>query len=131
MASADRVLPDTCAWIDFFNACQTPLSAALAEALRHGQVRTCGIVKYELVQGLIGKDEERVLCEALSAVAHLEMTESLWVKAGHLSFRLRKRGLTIPLSDILIATLALEHSLSVLTIDRHFGLIEGLRVVAG
>lgn len=131
MATAERVIPDTCAWIDFFNARPTPLASALEKALRQGRVFTCGIVKYELAQGVKGKDEEHVLFEALQAVEHLETTESLWIKAGYLSRRLRKQGITIPLSDILIAILALEHKLSVLTIDRHFSLLDGLQVVAG
>jgi predicted nucleic acid-binding protein len=126
-----KVLPDTCAWIDFFNARVTPLSDALAVALRSGAICTCGIVKYELVQGMKNKKEEHVLFEALQAVEHLEMTESLWIRAGQLAGGLRKQGITIPLSDILIATLAFEYKASVLTIDRHFSLIEDLQVVAG
>lgn len=126
-----KILPDTCAWIDFFNARSTPLSAALETALRSGAICTCGIVKYELVQGVKSKKEEQVLFAALQAVEHLEMTEPLWIKAGQLSGQLRKQGITVPLSDILIATLALESKASVLTIDRHFSLIEGLQVVAG
>ena len=59
------------------------------------------------------------------------MTETLWIRAGQLAGGLRKQGITIPLSDILIATLALEHKAAVLTIDRHFSLIEGLQVVSG
>jgi hypothetical protein len=131
MVTADRLLPDTCAWIDFFNARPTPLAMALENALRRGAIYTCGVVKFELVQGLKGRDEERILFAALQAVPHLELTESLWINAGRLSRRLRKQGTTIPLSDILIATLALEHNLSVLTVDRHFSQVVGLLVVAG
>lgn len=126
-----KVLPDTCAWIDFLNARSTPLSAALEASLRSGAICTCGIVKYELAQGVKNKREEHVLFEALQAVEHLEMTESLWIRAGQLAAGLRKQGITIPLSDILIAALALEYKVSVLTIDRHFNLVEGLQVVAG
>jgi predicted nucleic acid-binding protein len=57
------------------------------------------------------------------------MTEALWVKAGQLSAALRKTGKTIPLSDILIATLAIEHSLAVMTVDEHFRLIPGVLVL--
>jgi len=126
-----KIFPDTCAWIDFFNARSTPLSVALEAALRSGAICTCGIVKYELVQGVKSKKEEQLLFAALQAVEHLEMTEPLWIKAGQLAGRLRKQGVTVPLSDILIAMLALESKASVLTIDRHFSLIEGLQVVAG
>ena len=130
MERADRVLPDTCAWIDFFNARRTPLATALENLLVRGDVHTCGVVKYELVQGLRDKDEERVLLEALQAVIHLEMTETLWLAAGRLSAALRKKGVTLPFSDILIASVALKHDLTVLTVDRHFDQVPGLRAIA-
>ena len=126
-----KVLPDTCAWIDFFNARPTSLSTTLEGELRRGTICTCGVVKYELVRGVKSKEEEQILFRALQAVEHLEMTESLWIMAGELSAHLRRQGITIPLSDILIAVLALEHGLTILTVDRHFSLIEGLRVMAG
>ena len=129
MAKADRVLADTCAWIDFFNNRGTPLAKALERHLLQGGVCTCGIVKYELVQGLKSRQEEDLLLEALRALDHLEMNEALWHEAGHLSASLRKKGVTLPLSDILIATLAMEHGLSVLTVDRHFNQMSGLRVI--
>jgi hypothetical protein len=59
------------------------------------------------------------------------MTAALWLDAGRLSTSLRKKGVTLPLSDILIAALALQHDLTVLTIDRHFEQVEGLRVARG
>lgn len=127
----DRVLADTCAWIDFFNARRTPLAVALEQFLLQGEVFTCGIVKYELVQGVKSSAEEKTLLHALQAVSHLEMDESLWVAAGRLSANLRKKGVTIPFSDIIIAVLALENDLTVLTVDRHFEQVAGVKVKAG
>jgi predicted nucleic acid-binding protein len=57
---------------------------------------------------------------------YLETNKDLWKKAGELSSTLRRRGKTIPFSDILIATLALENNLSLLTRDEHFKLIPHL-----
>lgn len=131
MGKNDGILPDTCAWIDFFNARRTPLAVALEGYLVQGDIYTCGIVKYELVQGLRTRDAEKKLLDALQAVTHLEMTEALWLDAGRLSAILRKKGVTLPLSDILIAALALQNDLAVLTIDRHFSHVAGLQVVAG
>jgi predicted nucleic acid-binding protein len=131
MVRIDGILPDTCAWIDFINGRGTPLAIALEQLLVHGEVFTCGVVKYELVQRVRTRDDERMLLNALGAVTHLEMTESLWIGAGRLSASLRKKGVTLPLSDIVVAVIALEHNLSVLTVDRHFDHIAGLQVVAG
>ena len=56
------------------------------------------------------------------------MMEALWIKAGERSAALRKAGKTIPLSDILIATLAIEHSLAIMTADEHFRIIPGVLI---
>jgi predicted nucleic acid-binding protein len=125
-----KVIPDTCAWIDFFSGRATSLSEALEQSLGNDSVTTCGVVIYELLQGIRSKREEEMILLAFEAVSHIEMTRSLWVKAGRLSATLRRKGVTIPFSDIVIASIALENSLAVMTIDRHFEQVQGLRVIS-
>ncbi|MBI1921284.1 MAG: PIN domain-containing protein [Geobacter sp.] len=127
----DGFLPDTCAWIDFFNNRQTPLAVALKHSLLEGRVYACGVIKYELVQGVKSEKEEKALIDALHAVDYLEMTESLWIKAGRLSGALRKKGVTIPFSDVIVALLAQENNLAILTVDKHFEMVPGVRMVTG
>ncbi len=127
----ERLLPDTCAWIDFFKGTPSPLAQALERELLQGEVATCGVILCELIQGIRSAREEQLVLNALQAVRHLEMTAELWAKAGRLSARLRKSGHTLPLSDLVIATLALEHACAVLTVDRHFEAVPGLRVQKG
>jgi predicted nucleic acid-binding protein len=120
------ILPDTCAWIDYFRPGGNSLGPHLEQAIASDSVYTCGPVLYELAQGARSEKEQASLTSALGALPYLEMTEALWIKAGQLSAVLRKTGKTIPLSDILIATLAIEHSLAVMTVDEHFRIIPGL-----
>lgn len=127
----NRILPDTCAWIDFFRGSQTPLAKLLVDSLARVEVCSCGVVLYELLQGIKSQREEKLLQDAFQALSHLEMTRQLWINAGQLSSQLRGNGHTLPFSDIIIATLALEHQCSVLTIDRHFEAVPGLVVVNG
>ena len=122
------ILPDTCAWIDYFRPGATSLGARLERAIDSTAVYACGPVLYELVQGARSEEEQKELTHALSALPFLEMTEVLWVKAGQLSASLRKAGRTIPFSDTLIATLALENNLTVMTVDEHFRTIPGLSI---
>jgi predicted nucleic acid-binding protein len=125
----NRLLPDTNAWIDFFRGRPSRLAEKLEEALVQGEVATCWVVLYELIQGIKNTREEAILLNAFQAVPHLEMTPELWINAGHLSSALRREGVTLPLSDIIIATLALEHKYTLLTIDRHFDLVPGLTLI--
>jgi predicted nucleic acid-binding protein len=127
--ASNKILPDTCAWIDFFKGNQTPLADSLAQALLQNEVVTCGVVLCELLQGVKKPAEEQLVLNALQALPHLEMTRELWVSAGQLSATLRKGGYTLPLSDIMIATLAMKHICAVMTADRHFSEIPGLKLV--
>ncbi len=43
--------------------------------------------------------------------------------------RLREKGLDVNLVDVLIASVAIEHGLKLVTRDKHFSSIEGLEVV--
>lgn len=125
----NKILPDTCAWIDFFRGRPSRMAENVEAALVQGEVVTCGVVLFELLQGIKSPREEALVLNAFQAISHLEMTSILWIKAGRLSSQLRKKGHTLPLSDIIIATLALENSCSLLTVDRHFDAIPGLSVI--
>ena len=120
------ILPDTCAWIDYFRPGAAPLGQALDQVLSAEIVYVCGPVLYELFQGAKSGKERALLTGAFGALPYLEMNEALWIKAGQLSADMRKEGKTIPFSDILIAALAIEHNLTVLTMDEHFRNIPGL-----
>ena len=124
------IIPDTCAWIDYFRPGTAILGQLLERAISAGTAYICGPVLYELVQGTRSEKEKSALNNALGALPFLEMTEELWIKAGQLSADLRKKGKTIPFSDILIAILAIEHDLAVLTIDEHFQEIPGVAIQA-
>lgn len=126
---SNRLLPDTCAWIDFFRGRQTPLANALEQALLTGEVVTCGVILLELLQGIKNSREEDLVKNALLALPHLEMNRDLWFKAGKLAALLRSKGHTLPLSDIIIAATALECRCTVLSVDRHFEKVEGLTVL--
>jgi predicted nucleic acid-binding protein len=129
--ASHRILPDTCAWIDFFNARKTPLASAVEYLLQSGEVYTCGIVKYELVQGVRSVKEEKMLVTAMQSLFYIELTEHLWLKAGQLAALLRRKGVTIPFSDTLIAVIAKEENLTILTTDRHFGQVPEILTIAG
>lgn len=123
------ILPDTCAWIEYFRPGGSTLGQLVGRAIASEAVYTCGPILYELVQGARSEKECASLLNALRALPYLDMTETLWIKAGQLSATLRKAGKSIPLSDILIATLAIEHTLEIMTVDEHFRIVPGLSII--
>ena len=120
------ILPDTCAWIDYFKGRDTALVRTLSQALATSEIVTCGVVVYELFQGIRSNSEYILLQKSFGSLRFIEMGKDQWLSAAQLSASLRKSGVTIPASDIQIATLALQHSLTILTIDQHFRQIPGI-----
>ena len=47
---------------------------------------------------------------------------------GTIKANLRKKGKPIPENDIWIAAIAMQHDLTLLTRDRHFEAVDGLRL---
>ncbi len=124
---SNRILVDTCVWIDFFVPRST-VGKALEPLLAEDSVVTCGIVLFELMQGIKTEKERSLIRSALSQLSYMEMNRSLREKAAILFCSLRRKGITLPLSDIFIAAIALQYNLSIFTIDKHFESIPGISI---
>lgn len=121
------ILADTSVWIEFFKQ-RSGTGDELEGLILENAVWTCGVVLFELVQGVKSEDEKSKILSTLSHLKYAEMSKNLWHKAADLSASLRKKGMTIPLSDIFIAVIALENNLSLFTLDGHFKDVPGLKL---
>ena len=121
-----NVLIDTSAWVEFFRG-SSGTAGEVAKLIEEGRAVICGVISYELLQGTKSAEEAERLTGVLPALNYVEMTSDLWIRAGKLSAGLRRKGITLPMSDVLIGALALEHDLEVLTVDEHFASIPGLK----
>jgi hypothetical protein len=125
--TGDGVIADTSVLIDFLKD-KAPNAAAVAELIGSKRIITTGIIMAELLQGARNAREEAYVTELIEAIPAIEITAALWIKAGKLSCSLRRKGITLPLSDVAIATAAMEYNCSVFTIDDHFKQIPGVRM---
>ncbi len=121
------ILADTSVWIEFFKL-NSPTGNKLEELIIENSVWVCGVVMFELLQGVKTDEEKSKILGTLSSLQYAEMSKSLWQTAGELSAGLRKKGLQIPSSDIFIASTAIRHNLYVFTLDKHFQQIPGVKV---
>ncbi len=87
-----------------------------------------GIVVAEVLQGARNPEEFDFLKTRLDALRFLDDDKNTWVMAGQLANGLRRQGRIIPLSDLVIAVVALQHDEPVFTTDSHFNLVLGLRL---
>jgi len=124
-----RILIDTSAWVDFLRARGGVLGDVVERALSDDTALMCGVVVAELLQGAKGQKEVQQLEFLFANVACLPVLPDDWHDAGRALQALRLRGVTLPLSDAIIASVAKRHGVSILTADAHFkhlsvGLVE-------
>ena len=121
------IIVDTCVWIEFFRNPESELTLQLKEHIKERKVVMVGMVLAEILQSIMTKKEAGRVKESLKKLPYLEVTWDAWEKAGELSRDLRRRGITIPLSDMIIASLAITEGCEVLTVDPHFQHVPGLK----
>ncbi len=122
--AAKGILIDTSAWIEFLRGHAGSVADSVQVALELHQARLCGPVKTELLQGAKGNKEKEQLRLIFEVVTNLPTEEEDWIQAGEMLQNLRSKGITVPMSDALIATIAQRHSTPVLTLDQHFSHLE-------
>ena len=114
-----RVLVDTSIWIEFFRK-HEPYYGIVARMIDDERVCSTGIILAELMQGAKSEKELTVLADFPQVFSFIPETTQLWSDAGRLAFNLRRKGLTIGLSDCFIAVAAASIRVQVATLDSHF-----------
>lgn len=122
--SAKLVLIDTSAWIEYLKKTSHPVTKEIESALILNVAATCKLVLAELLQGARSEKETDLILDLASVVRILNESESTWQEAGFLSNKLRKQGKAISLIDCYLAVLAKESKAVILTLDKHFSVIE-------
>jgi predicted nucleic acid-binding protein len=123
----NRTLVDTTIWIEFFRP-KSKIGDRLEILLKENAVWTCGIVMFEILQGIKSEGEKSKTLYVLVSLPYIEMTKKLWQSAAELSILLKKNGVNLPLSDIFIAAIAMENDLAIYTLDNHFTQIPNLKL---
>jgi tRNA(fMet)-specific endonuclease VapC len=123
-----KMIVDTSVWIEFFRRADSPHSMCLKRLLREGRVVLQGLILAELLQGIKSQKESRIVKKALQKLPYVEMTRQLWERAGEICSSLLRKGITIPLSDVIVASCALSEDIEIFTLDSHFKRIPDLKL---
>ena len=121
------ILLDTSVWIDALRGRSPHIVAATEALLKDDRILICGPVLFEIKRGLRPPDRKKIL-PLFDAVIRLSVEETVWDAAGDLDASLRKKGITIPPMDVIIAQICLHHKVSLFTLDEHFHSIPGLKL---
>jgi len=118
------ILIDTSIWIDALSKkADHQLKNTLETLLLEQKVATTPLIKLELLSGCSNKNEFNDFTEELDALHQLEFTSKVWQHASELGFSLRKKGLKIPNTDLLLAAASISYGCPIWHHDKHFDLI--------
>lgn len=116
------VLADTNIFIDFWN---NPTNE-LIECFERENIVICGVVRAELLHGAISDTDFKDIMNLLDVFDEKSFDADDWQLLGSNLYKLRRKGLTVPFSDAIIATLAIKYDIPVWTGDKHFVLIKNV-----
>jgi len=114
-------LVDTSVWI---HALRPHGNAAMQLQLRtlvlSGETAVTDWIILELMTGLSRSEDGEQLLERFSPVARIPFRHEWWIKAWELAAGLQKQGISPSAAECLIATVALESSVSLIHCDADF-----------
>ncbi len=115
------ILVDSSAWIEYYRPKGLyPARRAVAEAIRNDQVASHGIVRVEIVAFARCEADRRKLSSDFAAFHGLGPLEEDFDSAIRLGFQLRREGITVPTTDLIIAASAIRADCTVYHLDGHF-----------
>ncbi len=121
------VLIDTSVWVEYLRGNNKEIVESVKGLIRTRRALLCGIVLSELLAGVRTKKSRDTLKETLDALDYAEVSKDTWILAGELSNGLKRRGISVPLSDLILAALSIENDSALYTLDSHFDRIPDLK----
>ncbi len=116
-----KLLVDTSAWVvSFRKSGHDQLKKTLIASLDTLSVATTNIVILELLQGCRNRNEYEAMHARLNVLETIPISDAVWSLAYTTGYELRRKGITVPTVDIIIAAAAKIHNCSLLHHDKHF-----------
>lgn len=113
------MLLDTSVVIDLFRA----QNDRILDVILEQDVAVCGITRAEVLHGARDASHRVKLMAALDLFQSVALPEAIWDQVGDNLAALRASGITVPLADAIIATLAITNDIELWARDQHFLLI--------
>jgi predicted nucleic acid-binding protein len=114
------ILLDSSVVIDLFRA----QDDRILDVILEHDAAICGITRAEVLSGARDESHRVKLMAALDLFQSLALPEAIWDQVGDNLARLRASGVTVPLADAIIATVAMSSDIELWARDQHFPLIE-------
>jgi predicted nucleic acid-binding protein len=125
---ASPVLADSSFYIRLLRQRQDPLSA-LALAASTGDLAICGVVRCEVGRALRPPAVRQRFQSFWDVMINVPTDNRLWAAVEQTLWELDRTGVMLPLTDVIIACCAQRIGAVILTHDRHFSFIPGVRTI--
>jgi len=119
-----KFLIDSTIWIEFFKGKNNTINDLVFPLIDEDKIYYNGVILSELLIGATNEKEFSFLESNFEGFRHLETDKTIFSKTAQMGFKLRRKGVILPLTDLIIAAHASHFGLTVVTADPHFKLIE-------
>jgi tRNA(fMet)-specific endonuclease VapC len=123
-----KIIIDTSVWIEYFRN-NKDFVQFIEENLDMENIYITGPIISELLQGVRSSKEYESLSESLEGLPYENTVYDDWKKSGQILFDLKKKAITIPVTDAIIGSVALRLNAAILSLDSHFKHISGLKML--
>ena len=113
-------LVDTSSWVEYLRERQSEAGDRVDALVLSGDAAWCDMTLVRLWHGVRGSKEKRELAEMEKEIERMPVDAPVWRLACRLALRCREKGITVPISDIVIAACAATHKLALEYYDQHF-----------
>jgi len=118
-----KFLVDSTIWIEFFKGDNKTINEFMLPLIEEDKIYYNGVILSELLVGASNEKEFSFLESNFEGFRYLETDKNIFAKTAQMGFKLRRKGLTVPLKDLIITAHAIHEGLTVVTADPHFKLI--------
>ena len=115
-----KYMIDTSVWIDYFRDTNKGLNDFIDRLIDEDVVYINGIIKSELLIGTRTQKEYDLTKNNLECFTTLELDDRVFNEISKVGFQLKRKGITVPLSDLIIAVQCFEQQLILIEKDKHF-----------
>ncbi len=121
--SSEKFLLNTTIWVKYLRGNDAPVKERVTALVSEERAYASEIIIMEILRGARSDKDYNTLHEDFLALPLLKMNDDVWETAWKTSYKLKKKGITAPLADTVIASIAIHYNCALIHSDRHYNLI--------
>lgn len=123
------IFVDSTKYISWMRQGRNPV-ALLAPAVSAGELISCGIIRIEVIRGVLKPKVKAELNCFFDLVPEIPLSSVLLRDAAELAWTLDRQGQVLPVTDVIIAACVKRTGAELISEDAHFRMVPGLKMRA-